>query len=258
MADMTENKPIWVELSSTNPAASRAFYTALFDWKVEVNPDPQYGGYALAKIGGKDVAGIGGKQPGDPTPTNWTVYIGIKDADSVARKVTAAGGKVIAPPFDVGDQGRMAIIQDPAGAFLGIWQPKAMAGFHAGPANTFGWAELNSRGLGTAVPFYQSVFGWAAKKSEAPAAGQPPYTEFQLGGESLAGGMDMNPMVPAAVPSYWMAYFNVGDVDSAFKKATAAGAKEMMAPQDFPGGRFAIVSDPQGAAFGLMQMAEHR
>lgn len=78
MAEITEHRPIRVELSSTNPAASRAFYAKLFDWKVEVNPDPQYGGYALAKLGGKDVPGIGGKQPGDPTPTNWTMYIGTR------------------------------------------------------------------------------------------------------------------------------------------------------------------------------------
>lgn len=60
-------------------------------------------------------------------------------------------------------------------------------------------------------------------------------------------------MVPTQVPSYWMPYFNVSDVDAMFKKARDAGAKEMVAPQDFPGGRFAIVQDPQGAAFGLFK-----
>jgi predicted enzyme related to lactoylglutathione lyase len=86
--------------------------------------------------------------------------------------------------------------------------------------------------------------------------GQPPYTEFLLGGERIAGGMEMNPMVPAEVPSYWMVYFTVTDVDASLRKAIEAGATEMLAPMDFPGGRFAIVSDPQGAAFGLLKMAE--
>src|SRR5256885_8476054 len=64
------------------------------------------------------------------------------------------------------------------------------------------------------------------------------YTEFQLDGQSIAGGMDMNPMVPAEVPSYWMVYFGADDVDKAHKKAIDLGGKEMLGPQDFPGGRF--------------------
>jgi uncharacterized protein len=83
----------------------------------------------------------------------------------------------------------------------------------------------------------------------------PPYTEFQLGGESIAGGQEMQAMVPPEVPSYWLVYFAVGDVDKAFKAATQAGAREMVAPMDFPRGRFAIISDPQGAAFGIRKMA---
>jgi predicted enzyme related to lactoylglutathione lyase len=147
----------------------------------------------------------------------------------------------------------MTVFQDPSGAFISAWQPRAMGTFYAGVANTFGWAELSARGIEKAIPFYQQVFGWTAKSSEM-GEGAPPYTEFQLDGESIAGGMEMNPMVPAGVPSYWMAYFAVEDVDRSFKEATAAGASEMLAPQDFPGGRFAILSDPQGAAFGLLKM----
>jgi uncharacterized protein len=64
----------------------------------------------------------------------------------------------------------------------------------------------------------------------------------------------MNPMVPAQVPSHWLVYFAVDDVDASFKKALAGGAREMTAPRDFPGGRLAIVIDPQGAAFGLLKM----
>jgi uncharacterized protein len=243
------NRPAWVDLSSSDPAASREFYSRLFGWEVAVSPDPQYGGYAMAKVGGKDVAGIGPKQSAD-APTAWMIYIGTDDAEDLAKKVQAAGGSVIAPPFDVGDQGRMAVFQDPSGAFISAWQPKAMGGFESGRPNTFQWSELNARGMEKAVPFYNRVFGWT-EHSLPMGEGQPPYTEFHLGGERIAGGVEMNPMVPAEVPSYWMVYFNVDDVDQAFRRATEAGAREMLAPQSFPGGRFAIVSDPQGAVFGL-------
>ena len=69
------NKPAWIELSSKDPAASREFYARLFGWHVEVSPDPQYGGYAMAKVDGDDVAGIGPSQSPD-APTAWGLYIG--------------------------------------------------------------------------------------------------------------------------------------------------------------------------------------
>ncbi len=248
------NKPAWVDLSSSDAAASRDFYAKLFGWQIEVSADPRYGGYAIARIDDRDVAGIGPTQSPD-APTAWMVYIGTNDAANLAQKVQAAGGRVIAPPFDVGDQGRMAVFQDPSGAFISAWQPTTMRGFQTNAPDTFGWAELNARGIDKAIPFYNAVFGWAHKTS-AMGEGAPPYTEFQLGGDSIAGGMEMNPMVPAQVPSYWMVYFSVEDVESSFRKAIEAGAQEMLAPQEFPGGRFAILSDPQGAAFGLLKMAE--
>lgn len=248
------NKPVWVDLASSDAAASRDFYSKVFGWKIEVNPDPQYGGYGMAEVGGKRVAGIGPKMSAE-APTAWTLYIGTDDADDLSKKVQAAGGTVVAQPFDVGDQGRMATFQDPSGAFISIWQPKAMAGaMPTGEPNTFGWGELNARGVDSALPFYKKVFGWAVKKNEmGPDA--PPYNEFQVGGESIAGGQEMQPMVPKEVPSHWLVYFAADDVDKSFKAATAAGARELVAPMDFPGGRFAIVSDPQGAAFGLLKMA---
>lgn len=244
--------PIWLDLSASDPEAARNFYSKVFGWKVEVNPDPQYGGYGMAKLDGKDVAGIGGKQ--DPAgPSAWMVYMGSGDADETAKKVSAAGGKVIAPPFEVGPQGRMAVIQDPSGAFFGLWEPKLMKG--AGVTrveNAFSWAELSARDIQKATPFYQKVFGWSIKSNDM-GADQPPYLEFQVKGESVGGGMEMNPMVPKEVPSYWMPYFGAKDVDKTHKKALDAGATEMLPPQDFPGGRFSIVSDPEGATFGIMK-----
>ena len=248
------NTPAWVDLSSSDAAASREFYGRLFGWDIHVTEDPQYGGYAIAQVDGKDAAGIGSTMaPGQPTA--WMVYIGTPDAYGVAEKVGAAGGTVVAPPFDVGDQGRMAIFHDPSGAHFGVWQAREMNGFHTGAAGTFGWAELNSRGVDKAVPFYEQVFGWSSKRSPM-GENAPEYIEFQIDGQSIAGGQEMHQMVPAEVPSYWGVYFAVADVDATFSAATEAGARELVSPMDFPGGRFAIVQDPQGAAFGLLRMAQ--
>jgi uncharacterized protein len=248
------NKPVWVDLSSSDPAGAREFYSKLFGWEIEVNADPQYGGYALASVGGQQVAGIGPKQS-EQAPTAWMLYIGSTDAEETGRKVQSAGGTVVAPAFDVGDQGRMGVFQDPTGAFISTWETRQMPGFQSGGRHTYGWAELNARGFDKAPSFYSAVFGWTAKKSEM-GEGAPPYTEFQVDGQSIAGGMEMPEQVPADVPSHWMIYFNVDDVDVSFKQVTELGGHEMMAPMDFPGGRFAIVSDPQGGVFGLLKMRQ--
>ena len=245
------NKPVWVDLGTDDPAGARTFYSKLFGWKIEVNPDPQYGGYAMGEIDGKQAAGIGGKMS-PQQPTAWSLYIGAESADDTAKKVEQAGGKVVAPPFDVGPQGRMASFADPIGAVISIWQPNQFSNvFPQGQPGFFGWGELQGAGVDKALPFYQKVFGWSTKQTPM-GEGQPPYNEFQLDGQNILGGMDTGAM-GSKMPAYWLVYFSVDDVDKSFKTATAAGGKEMMAPSDFPGGRFAILSDPQGAVFGLLK-----
>ena len=247
------NAPAWIDLGSTDPEAAREFYTKLFGWKAVPEKDPAAGGYAMARFGDKDVAGIGGKQPGDPSPSAWSLYIGTKDVDNLGKQVEAEGGKVIAPPFDVMDVGRMAVFQDPSGAFISAWQPSTMDGFDVqGKHGSFAWAELNARGLDQAEPFYKKVFGWTEKKSPM-GEGLGDYTEFKLNDQSILGALEMMPMVPQEVPSYWLVYFAVDDVDKTHEKAVGLGAKELLPPQDYPGGRYSIVADPTGAAFGLMK-----
>jgi hypothetical protein len=251
MAVATSHKPTWIDLATQDAKASRDFYAKLFGWQIDINPDPQYGGYGRALLGGQDVAGIGPAQSPDQPPA-WAFYVGTEDAEQTAKAVVAAGGKVISAPFDVGDQGRMAVFQDPVGAFISVWQPTRMGGFQKqGEKSTFTWAELNARGRDDALAFYQSVFGWGIRRSELPDS--PDYVEFLVDGESVAGATELNPQTPPGAPNYWLVYFGVDDVDAAFDKAIGLGASEIVSPLDFPGGRFAIVTDPQGAVFGLLK-----
>jgi len=130
-----------------------------------------------------------------------------------------------------------------------------MGGFQTQGANAFAWAELNTRGIDQATSFYEGVFGWTHEMMASDTPGMPDYTTFYLEGDRAAGAMPMDAAMPANTPSYWMPYFGVVDVDAACAKAKELGAQEMVAPSDYPGGRFAIVSDPQGAMFGLLRLA---
>jgi predicted enzyme related to lactoylglutathione lyase len=114
----------------------------------------------------------------------------------------------------------------------------------------FTWTELNTRDLEGSKAFYEAVFGWGAVTSGED--GPMPYTEFKVAGESVAGCMTMTDEMPAEVPPHWLAYVEVADADAAAEKATSLGGSVVVPPMDFPGGRFAIVTDPQGATLGLM------
>ena len=250
-ATATLNKPAWIELSSPDAAASRHFYARLFGWEIEVIADPQYGGYGMARTGGADAAGIGPKMSPE-APTAWGLYIGTDDVDGLAGRVRDAGGTVIAEPFDVGDQGRMAVFADPIGAVISAWQGARMGTFATNQSNTFGWAELNARGLERAIPFYESIFGWSHSTADV-GDGSPPYTQFEADGQQIAGAFEMGDNIPAQVPSFWLIYFNVDDVDATAQTAAAAGGTVTVHPQDYFGGRFAVIRDPQGATFGLFR-----
>jgi predicted enzyme related to lactoylglutathione lyase len=254
MPEMTEyppGTPCWVDLATDDIAASGTFYSTLFGWDVDPIDDPNAGGYTMLVKDGKQVAALGPKQ--DPSqPTAWTIYVSTDDADKTAEVVQSAGGTVIVAPFDVMGAGKMAILADPAGGVVALWQGATMPG--AGVVDepgSFSWAELNSRDTAKAEAFYSEVFGWTAVTSDA---GGMRYTEFKAGDKSVAGMMAVNPGTPAEVPSYWMPYFEAADIDAKFGEATALGAATMVEPQSMPQLRFAILRDPQGAMFGLLQM----
>jgi predicted enzyme related to lactoylglutathione lyase len=241
--------PGWTDLSSTDPEGSRKFYSDLFGWAAEVIPDPQAGGYGMFKLGGKEVAGVGPTQ--DPNqPTAWLPYIMVSDAAAVSAKAKDAGGTVAMEPMEVMGAGTMGIIVDPSGATFGLWQPGTHHGFEVKEVpGSYCWVELSSRNRVPAEAFYAKVFGWAPERDDALN-----YTVFKLDGNMIAGAMDTPDMVPKEIPSYWMVYFAVDSADAVAAKARGLGAHELVEPTDIPTvGRFAVIHDPQGATFGILQ-----
>ena len=243
--------PSWVDVASTDIEKSKTFYTDLFGWEaMDLGPDA--GGYVMFSIGGVIVSAAGPTQ-GEGQPSAWSVYFATENADETALKVEAAGGKVIVAPFEVMDQGRMGVFADSTGAFFSVWEAAKMPGLgKMDEPNTFGWCELNAHGIDNAAEFYEQVFGWSPHRTDASEGG-PPYTEWQLGGKSFGGAMDMaDTMMPPEVPPHWLVYFGSTDVDATAAKVAELGGTVLLEPHEYPGGKFAVVSDPVGASFGVM------
>jgi predicted enzyme related to lactoylglutathione lyase len=156
--------------------------------------------------------------------------------------------------MDVMDAGRMAVIADPVGAVIGIWQPNQHTGAQlANEPNTFGWSELITTDLDKSKSFYKAVFGWDAE-DQGPPGGPPAYTEWKLAGRSIGGMMLKNDEMPAEMPPNWGVYFVVTDTDATVDKAKKLGGALMYGPMDIEPGRFAVIGDNVGAVFNVLTM----
>jgi predicted enzyme related to lactoylglutathione lyase len=239
----------WTELGTTDPAAAKKFYTSLFGWKANDLPIPDGGTYTmLENADGKAVCALyKNQQPG--VPPHWGLYVTVTSASDAQKKAESLGAKTLMAAFDVMDVGRMAVLQDPTGAVINVWEAKKHQGFGVvQETHTFCWAELVTPNTDVAGTFYKGLFGWGLKPSSHDAM---QYTELQLGTQSI-GGMMPPPM--KGIPPHWAVYFFVPDVDVATKKAQSLGATVTVPPQAIPNvGRFSVIQDPTGAHFSLYE-----
>lgn len=259
MGDVTSHAPgtfSWPELSTTDQKGAVAFYRALFGWDLNEQPMGPDDIYSMFQLRGKEVGAAYTMRPEERqggAPPHWNNYVTVKNVDEAATKAQQLGAKVLAPPFDVMDAGRMAVLQDPTGAVFQIWEAKRSIGARIlNEPGALCWTELTTSDTKAAETFYTQLFGWSAKHA---AAGAPmEYTEFSVDGTPSIGMMAKPPQMPAHIPSYWMPYFQVTDADASASKVKELGGNVMVGPQDIPNtGRFAIVTDPQGAMFAVFQ-----
>lgn len=238
--------PSWVDLGTTDVPAAGDFYRSLFGWTIE-DMGPEAGGYGMIRLDGLQVGGIGPAT--DPTRgTSWSVYFATDSADHSAAQVTANGGTVVVAPMDVMDQGRMAVFQDPAGAYFSVWEP----GHHHGAevvaqTGAMSWIELTSAALNQVKPFYEQVLGVTIR--DVDMGGGMSYTLFEVDGQSVAGAMSAGSPLDQ---SHWSVYFSVDDCDATADKALALGGSEIIR-ENSPAGRFAFLLDPQGGRFCIIK-----
>jgi predicted enzyme related to lactoylglutathione lyase len=230
--------------------AAQAFYRDLLGWEIpEQENSAQLGGYRRAQLNGRDVAGASPVMQ-DGQPCEWNTYISVEDAEATTAKVREAGGTVIVEPMDVVGMGKMAIFTDPVGASFGIWEPGTFAGAElVNEDGAFAWNELETRDVAAARDFYTAVFDWTVSESDM---GGTTYYAWMRGDAPVGGMTDISGRVPDEVPSHWLVYFNVPDVDAAVAAAEANGGGVTVGPIDLDMGRFAVLQDQFGAAFAAI------
>jgi predicted enzyme related to lactoylglutathione lyase len=259
MTQVTRHEPgsfSWAELATSDPRGAKEFYGSLFGWHSLDNPTgpgPE-DIYTRLQIDGDDVCALYRMMPEQASrgvPPNWLCYVTVSSADEAAKRAKELGGTVVAEPFDVMSYGRMAIFQDPTGAMFAVWQPRTHIGaLRVNEPGALCWCELATREPEAAGEFYSGLFGWSLK-----ASADSSYTEF-LRGEAAIGGMYALPPGSADVPPNWMIYFQTSDCDDTADRAKALHGEVLVGPKDMLGvGRFAVLQDPQGAAFSIIELA---
>jgi predicted enzyme related to lactoylglutathione lyase len=235
----------WAELATSDAEAAKRFYSAVFGWDYDDMPIGDGQVYSMARRDGRQVAALFSSDQ----PPHWNCYVTVDSVDAAAARVPELGGTVIAPPFDVLDAGRMAVIADPTGAALCLWEPRRHVG--AALVNTPGaltWNDLITPDPEAAARFYGELFGWTAE--EIPGAGG--YRVIRNGDRSNGGMMPVDPQrMGADAPPSWIPYFGHEDVDRLVGEVGDLGGRLLNGPMRMPQGTIAVLADPQGAVFAV-------
>jgi len=236
--------PCWVVLVTPDAGRTGPFYAGLFGWSAPAAD----GGFDMITCDGRDVAGFLQLPPEAVeagAASRWLIYLATDDIGGSLAAIRPAGGEILAPAFDVGDLGRMAMVADGTGAQFGLWEAGTHPGAVTGGPGSMTWAELRTRSRASAAGFYEAVFGWEV---QAVQAGAETFITCLLDEQPVAGMVELG-AADGLSPSYWMPYFAVGDCDAAATLADGLGGEVCEAPHDTAGRRLAVLRDPLGALF---------
>jgi predicted enzyme related to lactoylglutathione lyase len=248
----------WIDLATHDPAAARTFYTALFGWRAEDSPMPEgQGSYIVlfaadARVGA--IYPMGAQMKSLGVPPHWKQYIAVEDVDAAAERVEALGGKIHAAPCDIPDVGRMAAVADREGATFNLFRSITWGLQRIDEPGAYCWSELYSKDPAQAIEFYGGLLGWNVK--ESPGVDANSYYEFgPVAGRHVAGMLKIQPEW-GDVPPNWTLYFQVADLDASMAKVRSLGGQTPMPVIDIEKvGRCALVGDPTGAYFMIIQLA---
>lgn len=251
MAVQPEGTPCWADAMFSDVEGAKSFYGDVLGWTFGESAS-EYGNYTQAYKDGKAVAAVVPPMPGAEGQSAWCLYFASPDAAATAQKIRDNGGTILMDPMQVGDFGTMALASEPSGAVFGVWQAGVHEGFEATSVpGAYAWAEVFTREPAKTDGFLPAVFPFTAKQIDHSDFD---FRIFNVGEDTVLGRMKMTDDFPPEVPSYVNVYFAVEDCDAAVAKATGRGAVLRFGPMSSPFGRFAALSDPQGASFSVIDL----
>lgn len=251
-----QGTPIWYELMTTDPEASKAFYDDVIGWTVQDKPAGDMDYRMIDSGNGGDLVGgvmrlteqmtAGGGRP------TWLFYIGVDDVDASVGKIKAAGGSVLMPAWDIPDVGRIAMVADPQGIPFYIMRGASEENSTAWDRTGMGkcnWNELATPDQAGANAFYATVFGWTYP-DRMPMGEMGDYVFIQAGDQTIGATMTHPAEGP---PPAWRFYFRAPDIEAAAAKVSKNGGTVHAGPMEVPGGdRIIVASDPHGVMFGVV------
>lgn len=256
----TTGTPTWMHFGSNDFAASTAFYTGLFGWRFE-DAGAEVNHYTMIRTsdatllgGAMDTSGMTCPDDGSEIPSSWDTYLAVEDIDARIARATEHGATVLMGPADAGPAGRFAMVSDPTGAMIGLWQAGDTAGYEfTGDPGSPVWFELMTTDFAKAKEFYTAVFD--AEFVPMPGS-EDSYVTNGTDADTKFGVCNLKAWGDTDVPSHWRVYFNCESLDPALAKLTELGGRILDGPMDSPFGRLATVTDPQGAMFQLIATSE--
>ncbi|MEV4505523.1 VOC family protein [Streptomyces klenkii] len=258
MAAQAEGMPCWADAMFTDVEAAKDFYGDVLGWTFGESAS-EFGDYTEAYADGKAVAAVVPPMPGQEGHSAWNLYFASPDAAATAAKIRESGGELLMDPMTVGDFGTMVLARDPSGVTFGVWQAGTHEGFgKRGQAGAYCWAEVFTRDPGKTDAFFPAVFPYGVQRIKGDADTDDEEVDFKLftlGGDAVLGRMVMGEEFPPEVPPHIQVFFAVGDCDATVAKATERGGDLKFGPMDSPFGRFAALTDPQGASFAVIDLS---
>ncbi|MFF2007566.1 VOC family protein [Streptomyces sp. NPDC058195] len=251
MAALPEGTPCWADAMFADLDGAKSFYGDVLGWTFGES-SAEFGDYTQAYADGKAVAAVMPPMPGQEAPSAWCLYLASENAAATAGKIRDNGGETLMDPMRVGDFGTMLMARDPGGVTFGVWQAGTHEGFGArGVPGAFCWAEVFTREPAKADAFFPAVFPYSLREMQDEHID---FRLFNLGDETVMGRMKMGDEFPPEVPAHMNVYFTVADCDAAVARATERGGVLRFGPVSMPFGRFAALTDPQGAAFSVIDV----
>lgn len=245
------NRFCWHGLITTDVAKTSAFYPEVLGWKLEEAPMGD-GTATMFSAGGVPFAHyMAPPMPG--MPTFWENYLRVDDVAATTEAAVKNGSKVLMAPTDI-PPGRFSVITSPSGAVLSLFHEAdpETAQHHPGGLGGVYWVELHSHDVDADLKWLKATFGFEI--GEMPMDKGGTYYLLNVGQEGRGGVVQA---MEQSAPSMWLTWFQVDDVDAAFARVKQHGGQAYTEVMEMTGvGRMAVVADPTGGVFGIIQAAK--